>query len=122
MGVMEVRRGVGKFLADGAGRWGDSPFQMLGALHGVQLQQMAETRLILEGAAAALAAKRATEEHLRMLAEEVAEMYSAVDCAEQFMAHEMRFHRAIAAMRRAASAAEIWRKLPCLLYGGKLIF
>lgn len=96
MGVMEVRRGVGTFLADGAGRWGESSFQMLGALHGAQLQQMVETRLILEVAAAALAAERATEGHLRMLAEEVAEMYSAVSCAKQFTTHEMRFHRALA--------------------------
>lgn len=96
MGVMEVRRGVGTFLTDGAGRWKDSSFRMLGAVHGVQLQQMVETRLILEGAAAALAAERATEEHLRELTEEVAEMYAAVNCAEQFTTHEMRFHRVIA--------------------------
>lgn len=96
MGVMEVRRGVGTFLTDGAGRWKDSSFRMLGAVHGIQLQQMMETRLILEGAAAALAAERATEKHLRELAEEVAEMYVATNCGEQFTTHEMRFHRVIA--------------------------
>ena len=96
MGVMEVRRGVGTFLTDGAGRWRGSSFRMLGAMHGVQLQQMVETRLILERAAAALAAERAKQAHLQELAEEVAEMYSAVGRAEQFANREMRFHRVIA--------------------------
>lgn len=96
MGVMEARRGVGTFLVDGAGRWKGSSFRPLGAARGVDLEQMLEARLILESAAAALAAERCRDEHLRGLAEEVAEMYAAVDCAEQFITHELRFHRAVA--------------------------
>lgn len=96
MGVLEARRGVGTFLVDEAGRWRSSSLRRMRMLHGSDRQQVLEARLILESALAALAAERYRDEHLRGLAEEVAEMYAAVDCAQQFITHEMRFHRAVA--------------------------
>lgn len=97
MGVMEARRGVGTFLADGAMRWKESSFRLTGTAPGFDFAQMVEARLILEGAAAALAAERCGNEQLRELTEEVAAMYAATDCAQQFVLHEMRFHRTVAA-------------------------
>ena len=41
--------------------------------------QMFEARLVLESNVAALAAERATDEHVAELAEEVAEMYAVAD-------------------------------------------
>lgn len=96
MGVVEVRRGVGTFLADGASTWRRSSYFLMSAIHGAGRQQMPEAQLILESAAAALAAQRAKEEHIRKLTEEVAEMYAAMDSAEQFQVHEMNFHRVVA--------------------------
>src|SRR6185436_6616805 len=46
---------------------------------------------------AGLAAERATEEQLATLAEEVAEMYASIDDPREYMIHDLRFHRAVAA-------------------------
>ena len=56
MGVMKVRHGVGTFIADGPPAFGKASVSFMGALHGFQSWQMFETRLILEGNLAALAA------------------------------------------------------------------
>ena len=57
---------------------------------------MFEARIVLESNVAALAAERATDEHLAELAEEVAEMYAALDDPHEYLVHDIRFHRTIA--------------------------
>ena len=46
---------------------------------------------------AALAAERATSDHLASMAEEVTGMFASVDDPQTFLMHDVRFHRAIAA-------------------------
>jgi GntR family transcriptional regulator, transcriptional repressor for pyruvate dehydrogenase complex len=96
MGVMKVRHGVGTFVADGPPEIGKASLGLMGALHGFQSWQMFEARLLLESNLAALAAERGKEEHLTILAEEVAEMYATVDDPEEYLIHDVRFHRTIA--------------------------
>lgn len=96
MGVMRVRHGVGTFVADGPPEIGKTSLGLMGALHGFQSWQMFEARLLLESSLAALAAERGKEEHLTVLAEEVAEMYATVDNPEEYLIHDVRFHRTIA--------------------------
>jgi len=96
MGVMKVRHGVGTFVADGPPEIGRSSLGLLGALHGFKSWQMFEARLLLESNLASLAAERGKEQHLTMLAEEVAEMYATVDDPEEYLIHDVRFHRTIA--------------------------
>src|ERR1700749_3904663 len=79
MGVMDVRHGVGTFVADGPPELGKSSLSLLGALHGFQSWQMFEARIILESHLAALAAERGKDEHHAALAEEVAEMFATLD-------------------------------------------
>ena len=55
-----------------------------------------EARLVLESSVAALAAERATDEHIAELAEEVAEMYAALTDPQEYLIHDVRFHRTIA--------------------------
>src|SRR6202012_5093973 len=74
MGVMDVRHGVGTFVAAGPPELGKSSLSLLGALHGFQSWQMFEARRILESELAALAAERGKEEHHAALSEEVAEV------------------------------------------------
>jgi GntR family transcriptional repressor for pyruvate dehydrogenase complex len=69
---------------------------VLGALHGFLPWQMFEARLVLESNVAALAAERATDEHIAELAEEVAEMYAALTDPHEYLIHDVRFHRTIA--------------------------
>jgi GntR family transcriptional repressor for pyruvate dehydrogenase complex len=57
---------------------------------------MFEARLVLESSIAALAAERATDEHVAELAEEVAEMYAALTDPQEYLIHDVRFHRTIA--------------------------
>jgi GntR family transcriptional repressor for pyruvate dehydrogenase complex len=57
---------------------------------------MFEARLVLESSVAALAAERATDEHVAELAEEVAEMYAALTDPQEYLIHDVRFHRTIA--------------------------
>jgi GntR family transcriptional regulator, transcriptional repressor for pyruvate dehydrogenase complex len=96
MGVLKSRHGAGTFVASGPPSFDSSSFSVLGTLHGFHPWQMFEARLVIESNVAALAAERATDEHIAELAEEVAEMYAALDDPQQYLIHDVRFHRTIA--------------------------
>ncbi len=96
MGVMKIRHGVGTFVADGPPDLGKASLSFMGALHGFQSWQMFEARIILESNLAALAAERGKDEHHAALAEEVAEMFAAVDAPVEYLIHDVLFHRIIA--------------------------
>lgn len=95
MGVMKVRHGVGTFVADGPAEFGKGSLSFMGALHGFQTWQMFEARIILESNLAALAAERGKEEHHALLAEEVAEMFAAMNSPTDYLIHDLLFHRII---------------------------
>jgi GntR family transcriptional regulator, transcriptional repressor for pyruvate dehydrogenase complex len=116
MGVMKVRHGVGTFVADGPPEIGKSSLGLLGALHGFKPWQMFEARLLLESNLAALAAERGREEHLTMLAEEVAEMYATVDEPEEYLIHDIRFHRTIAQASGNPILAALMETITSALY------
>jgi GntR family transcriptional repressor for pyruvate dehydrogenase complex len=96
MGVMKIKHGVGTFVSDGPPEFGKASLGLMGALHGFQLWQMFEARIILESNLAALAAERAREEHQVALAEEVAEMFAALESPADYLVHDVLFHRVIA--------------------------
>jgi GntR family transcriptional repressor for pyruvate dehydrogenase complex len=95
MGVMKIRHGVGTFVADGPPEFGKASLGMMGALHGFQTWQMFEARTILESNIAALAAERGKDEHHAAMAEEVAEMFAAMNSPTDFLIHDLLFHRII---------------------------
>jgi GntR family transcriptional repressor for pyruvate dehydrogenase complex len=95
MGVMNVRHGVGTFVTDGPPEFGKASMSLMGALHGFQSWQLFEARIILEGSLAALAAERGKEEHHAAMAEEVAEMFAAMDNPADYLIHDVLFHRII---------------------------
>ena len=95
MGVMKVRHGVGTFVADGPPEFGKASLSLIGALHGFQSWQMFEARIILESHLAALAAERGKEEHHTALAEEVGEMFAAMNSPGDYLIHDLTFHRII---------------------------
>ena len=96
MGVLKSRHGAGTFVSNGPPALDSSSLSVLGALHGFLPWQMFEARLVLEASIAALAAERATDEHIAELAEEVAEMYAALTDPQEYLIHDVRFHRTIA--------------------------
>lgn len=95
MGITDVRRGVGTFLAVGAPKRKSSPLQLFGAIHHCSRAQMLEARSIVEGEAVALAAEHSKETQFRDIAEELAAIYATVDSPEEFLTHELCLHRLI---------------------------
>lgn len=119
MGVMKVRHGVGTFVADGPPEIGKASFSFMGALHGFQPWQMFEARYILESNLAALAAERGREEHHSALAEEVAEMYAAVEQPGDYLIHDIRFHRTIARASGNPILAALMETITSSLYDSR---
>jgi GntR family transcriptional repressor for pyruvate dehydrogenase complex len=119
MGIMKVRHGVGTFIAEGPPEIGKSSLGLLGALHGFKSWQMFEARLLLESKRAALAAERGKEEHFTLLAEEVAEMYATVDDPEEYLIHDVRFHRTIATASGNPILASLMETITSALYDGR---
>src|SRR6266576_5174461 len=97
MGVLTSRHGSGTYIADGPPALDSEPLRMLAALHGFTQDEMFEARRLLEVGLAGLAAEHATDDHLATMAEEVTEMYAALDDPQQYLIHDIRFHRAVAA-------------------------
>ncbi len=96
MGVMKIRHGVGTFVADGPPDLGKASLSFMGALHGFQSWQMFEARILLESSLAALAAERGKEEHHAAMADEVAEMFAAMNSPSDYLIHDVLFHRLVA--------------------------
>lgn len=96
MGVLKSRHGAGTFVSSGPPALDSSSLNVLGALHGFLPWQMFEARLMLESSVAGLAAERASGDQIAELAEEVAEMYASIDDPQEYLIHDVRFHRTIA--------------------------
>ncbi len=116
MGVMDVRHGVGTFVAVGPPEIGKSSLSLLGALHGFQSWQMFEARRILESEMAALAAERGRENHFAAMSEEVAEMYATVGNPMEYLIHDVRFHRVIAQASGNPILAALMETITSALY------
>ena len=97
MGVTESRQGAGTFITGGPPRLGAGPLSFLAALHGFTRDQIFEARKVLEVGAAGLAAERGLPERLAPMAEEVTGMFATLSEPQQFLIHDVRFHRAVAA-------------------------
>src|SRR4029079_1060149 len=96
MGVLQSRQGYGTYLVDWTPALDREPLRLLAELHGFSYEHMFETRSILEVGAAGLAAERATGDQLATRAEEMAEMFAWLHDPQQFLVHDMAFHRAVA--------------------------
>ncbi len=97
IGVLTSKHGSGTYIASGPPALDSEPLGMMAALHGFTTEQMFEARRLVEVAVAGLAAQNATDDHLRVMAEEVAETYAALDNPQEYLVHDFGFHRAVAA-------------------------
>jgi len=116
MGVLKSRQGAGTFLVDGPPALDSEPLRLLAELHGFSYEHMFETRSILEVGATGLAAERATGEDLATMAEEIAEMFAALNDPQQFLVHDMAFHRAVAAASGNPTLATLVEMVSAILY------
>src|SRR6266581_38692 len=97
IGVLTSRHGSGTYIAEGPPALDSEPLRMLAELHRFTPDEMFETRKLLEVGLAGLAAQHAQPDHLAVMAEEVAEMYAALNDPQEYLVHDIRFHRAVAA-------------------------
>jgi GntR family transcriptional regulator, transcriptional repressor for pyruvate dehydrogenase complex len=116
MGVLKSRQGAGTFIADGPPALDSEPLRLLAALHGFTFEHMFETRSILEVSAAGLAAERAQGDHLANLAEEIAEMHATIGDPQQYLIHDIRFHRAVAAASSNPTLATLVEMVSAVMY------
>lgn len=97
MGVVSSRKGTGTFIQGGPPTLGGEPLRLLADLHDFGSEEMFEARGALEVTAAGLAATRASASQREQMATELAGMFGAIDAPEVFLAHDIRFHRSVAA-------------------------
>jgi GntR family transcriptional repressor for pyruvate dehydrogenase complex len=116
MGLLRSRHGSGTYVADGPPTLDSEQLSLLAELHGFTYDQMFEARRVLEVQIAGLAAERATAEHLANIAEELANMYAALDDPQQYLIHDIRFHRAIAAASDNPILATIVEMVSAVMY------
>jgi GntR family transcriptional repressor for pyruvate dehydrogenase complex len=116
LGVVRSRHGSGTFIVDGPPALGSEPLGMLAALHRFTPDDMFEARRVLETGVAGLAAERATGEQIAGMAEEVTEMFAALDEPQTFLVHDVRFHRAVAAGSNNPVLGTLVDMMSALLY------
>ena len=116
MGVLQSRQGAGTFLVDGPPALDSEPLRLLAELHGFSYEHMFETRTILEVGAAGFEAVRATGDQLATMSEEIAEMYAALGDPQQFLVHDIAFHRAVASASGNPTLATLVEMVSAILY------
>jgi GntR family transcriptional repressor for pyruvate dehydrogenase complex len=116
IGVLNSRHGSGTYIADGPPSLDGAALKMLAALHGFTTEKMFEARRLVEVAVAGLAAEHATDEHLRIMAEEVADTYAALDNPQEYLIHDFGFHRVIGAASGNPILASIMEMISEVLY------
>ncbi len=115
-GVLKARHGSGTYVADGPPSLDSEQLSILAELHGLTFDQMFEARRVLEVQVAGLAAERATAENLAAISEEVAEMYATLENPQQYLIHDIRFHRAIAAASANPILATLVEMVSAVMY------
>lgn len=78
-GLLEVRHGTGTFVTSTPAQKSTSQVELREHLRRVAMQDLLELRLLIEPEVAALAARRATEEEIQKMREDVISLSSAVD-------------------------------------------
>jgi len=116
MGVVRSRHGSGTFIPNGPPSLAHEPLSFLAALHGFSRDEMYEARRVLEVGAAGLAAERATPEQLAVLADAVTSLFALMNEPQAFLAHDVDFHRALAASSGNPILAALIEQVSALYY------
>jgi GntR family transcriptional repressor for pyruvate dehydrogenase complex len=119
MGILKVRHGVGAFVADGPPQLGNASLSLMNAIHGFHPWQMFEARILLEGQLAALAAERGKPADFALMGEEVTDMYATLDDPQEYLIHDVRFHRLIAQASGNPVLAALMESITGALYDNR---
>ncbi len=95
LGLVKARPGDGTYIQPSLSGVISRHFQWMLLLHEIKYLELLELRQILEPAAAALAARRATKDDIEKMKEALAGMRAGLQYPEKFMANEILFHECI---------------------------
>jgi GntR family transcriptional regulator, transcriptional repressor for pyruvate dehydrogenase complex len=95
LGLVKARPGDGTYIQPSISGVISRHFQWMLLLQEIKYLELLELRQILEPAAAALAARRATKDDIEKMKEALAGMRAGLDHPEKFMANEIIFHDCI---------------------------
>jgi GntR family transcriptional repressor for pyruvate dehydrogenase complex len=117
-GIVESRRGVGTFVLGEESRRENKP--LLQVLNGqdFSILEFLEVRMALECNSAALAAKRATEEDLRLLEESVSRLRGERERSERLLENELSFHMNVAYATKNTVQVHLMKSFYDVLYYG----
>lgn len=96
MGVLETRMGEGTFVAEDASRTMERSFQWGLLMNPKTVEDLVETRLMLESHTAYLAASKATAEDLEQVQDAIRRMQASLAKPEQYLEYDLQFHLTIA--------------------------
>jgi GntR family transcriptional repressor for pyruvate dehydrogenase complex len=113
LGLLKARPGDGTYLQPTLSSMVSRHFQWMLLLQEIKYFELYELRQILEPAAAALAARRATPEDLEQMRMAVTAMRAAINDPDQFVRAEMHFHDAITQASKNAAILSTMR----MMYG-----
>jgi len=96
MGILDGRVGEGTFVSADSRKYLEKSLQWGLLIDRKSVNDLVETRLMLESQTAYAAAARATEENLQEIEEALEGMRRSLDRPEEYLEHDLRFHLAIA--------------------------
>jgi len=96
LGLIKARPGYGTYLRPSVSRVLSRHFQWMVLLNEIQYLEVLELRQIIEPAAAAFAAKRATQSDIDRMEAAITAMRECIDDPEEFSVHDIEFHDAFA--------------------------
>jgi len=96
MGILDGRVGEGTFVSGDSRKYLEKALQWGLLIDRKSVNDLVETRLMLESQTAYAAAARATEENLQEIEETLEGMQKSLDRPAEYLEHDLRFHLAIA--------------------------
>ncbi len=96
MGILEGRVGEGTFVSNNSSKYLEKSLQWGLLLDTKRVQDLIETRLMLESQTVFLAAQRATRENLREIQQTIRGIEASLDQPRKFLEYDLRFHLTIA--------------------------
>jgi GntR family transcriptional repressor for pyruvate dehydrogenase complex len=117
-GLIESRRGVGTFVRGEDTRKNNKPLLQLLNGHDFTIVDLLEVRLVLESSSAALAAKRATEEDIRIIEQSLNRLLDAKESLVRDLDNELSFHMNIAYAAKNIVHVHLMKSFYDVLYYG----